>query len=42
MLAKYDQGQTKTAMRSAVVICGWGYLHAYHCSKSIPYREIGI
>ena len=24
MLAKYDQGHPKTALRSAVVICGWG------------------
>ena len=24
MLAKYDQGHTQTAMRSAVVIGGWG------------------
>ena len=24
MLAKYDQGHPQTAMRSVVVICGWG------------------
>ena len=24
MLAKFDQGHPKTALRSAVVICGWG------------------
>ena len=24
MLTKFDQGHPKTALRSAVVICGWG------------------
>ena len=39
MLAKYDQGQTKSAMRSAVIICGWGiYMlniapRAFHIEK---------
>ena len=42
MLAKYDQGHSQTAMRSAVVIGGWGIYMLIIVPKAYPYTEIGI
>ena len=42
MLAKYDQGHSQTAMRSAVVTGGWGIYMLIIVPKAYPYTEIGI
>ena len=42
MLANYDQGNSQTAMRSAVVIGGWGIYMLIIVRKAYSYTEIGI
>ena len=42
MLAKFDQVHPQTAMRSAVVIGGWGIYMLIIVPQAYPYTEIGI
>ena len=42
MLAKFDQVPPKTALRSAVVIGGWGIYMLSIVPIAYPYTDIGI
>ena len=42
MLAKFDQVHPQTALRSAVVIGGWGIYMLSIVPKAYRYTEIGI
>ena len=42
MLAKFDQVHPQTALRSVVVIGGWGIYMLSIVPKAYPYTEIGI
>ena len=42
MLTKFDQVHPQTALRSAVVIGGWGIYMLSIGPKAYPYTEIGI
>ena len=42
MLVKFDQVHPQTALRSAVVIGGWGIHMLSIVPKAYPYIEIGI
>ena len=42
MLVKFDQVHPQTALRSAVIIGGWGINMLSIVPKAHPYTEIGI
>ena len=42
MLAKFDQVHPQTALKSAVLIGGWGIYILSIVPRAYPYTEIGI